>query len=305
MAGDTLAQASVIRFQSSFTVGGGVAYTRCLMFPHRKKVQWVQDRGSSAYGIPIPRSSAKQDFKQRALAKWQRRWDDSINGRSTYEVIKKVGLLNHYWPRQLIQFVTGYGHFPSYRFRFGKHPDNCCACGEPGTPLHYTTKCRLTLSYHLRCPADQYIEDLLNFITRQEDLIKSEQPEYSTIACIVHPTTKLMSPTTPFFSFLLEHSMTERDNQFQCLRPQPHVLALSVQFHAYPPNRQGAASVPSSGKYREDSSTFEIPYFVAKVAKFVAKWPKWSPSLSPRSGEPDVADASHPILIPVKLSSQP
>ncbi|GBM53555.1 hypothetical protein AVEN_175025-1 [Araneus ventricosus] len=44
-------------------------------------------------------------------------------------------------------------------------------------------------------------------------------------------------------------------------------------------------------KYREDSSTFEIPYF---VAKFVAK-----------VGEPDVATASHPILIPVKLSSQP
>ncbi|GBO33478.1 hypothetical protein AVEN_253101-1 [Araneus ventricosus] len=39
-------------------------------------------------------------------------------------------------------------------------------------------------------------------------------------------------------------------------------------------------------KYRKDSSTFEIPYFVAKV------------------GEPDVAAASHPILIPVKFSSQ-
>ncbi|GBN54897.1 hypothetical protein AVEN_213492-1 [Araneus ventricosus] len=77
---------------------------------------------------------------------------------------------------------------------FGKHPDNCCACGEPGAPLHYATKCRLTLSYHLWCPADQHIEawmkstakhrllsnkiiDLLNFITIQEDLLKSEQPE--------------------------------------------------------------------------------------------------------------------------------
>ncbi|GBM76108.1 hypothetical protein AVEN_18942-1 [Araneus ventricosus] len=37
MAGDTLAQASVIRFQSSCNVGGGFAYTRCLMYPHRKK----------------------------------------------------------------------------------------------------------------------------------------------------------------------------------------------------------------------------------------------------------------------------
>ncbi|GBM41985.1 hypothetical protein AVEN_146901-1 [Araneus ventricosus] len=37
MAGGTLAQASVIRFRSSYNVGGGVAYTRCLMYPHRKK----------------------------------------------------------------------------------------------------------------------------------------------------------------------------------------------------------------------------------------------------------------------------
>ncbi|GBM75246.1 hypothetical protein AVEN_200479-1 [Araneus ventricosus] len=46
-----------------------------------------------------------------------------------------------------------------------------------------------------------------------------------------------------------------------------------------------------NNRYREDSSTFEIPYFVAKMVAKV-------------SG-PDVAVASHPILIPVKLSSQP
>ncbi|GBM77871.1 hypothetical protein AVEN_24620-1 [Araneus ventricosus] len=50
----------------------------------------------------------------------------------------------------------------------------------------------------------------------------------------------------------------------------------------------------SPERYREDSSTFQIPYFVAIVTKFVAK-----------VGEPDVAAASHPVLIPVKLSSQP
>ncbi|GBN11491.1 hypothetical protein AVEN_173477-1 [Araneus ventricosus] len=37
MARDTLAQASVIRFRSSCNVGGGVAYTHCLIYPHRKK----------------------------------------------------------------------------------------------------------------------------------------------------------------------------------------------------------------------------------------------------------------------------
>ncbi|GBN49074.1 hypothetical protein AVEN_38074-1 [Araneus ventricosus] len=144
--------------------------------------------------VPLPRSSSKQDLKHRALAKWQRRWDDGIHGHSTYEIIKKVGLRNHNWPRQLIQFITGHVPFPSYLFRFRKHPDNCCAFREPGTTFHYATKCHLTFSYHLKCPADQHIEawlksitnhrllrnkiiDLLNFITSQEDLLKSEQPE--------------------------------------------------------------------------------------------------------------------------------
>ncbi|GBL87342.1 hypothetical protein AVEN_270587-1 [Araneus ventricosus] len=36
MAGDTLSQASAIRFRSSCNVGGGVAYTRCLIIPTEK-----------------------------------------------------------------------------------------------------------------------------------------------------------------------------------------------------------------------------------------------------------------------------
>ncbi|GBM11536.1 hypothetical protein AVEN_149466-1, partial [Araneus ventricosus] len=31
--------------------------------------------------------------------------------------------------------------FPILPFPIRKTPDNCCACGEPGTPLHYATKC--------------------------------------------------------------------------------------------------------------------------------------------------------------------
>ncbi|GBM99613.1 hypothetical protein AVEN_163919-1 [Araneus ventricosus] len=45
-----------------------------------------------------------------------------------------------------------------------------------------------------------------------------------------------------------------------------------------------------SDRHREDSSTFEIPYFIAKVAKFRGS---------------DVATVRHLILTPVKLSSQP
>ncbi|GBM10333.1 hypothetical protein AVEN_131072-1 [Araneus ventricosus] len=108
--------------------------------------------------IPLTRNSAKQDLKQRALTKWQQQWDEHKSVRSTHNVLKKVGLQIHNWPRQLTQFITGHGPFPSYLFRFGKHPDDYCACGEVGTPLHYATKCRLTLSHHLRCLADQHRE---------------------------------------------------------------------------------------------------------------------------------------------------
>ncbi|GBN59585.1 hypothetical protein AVEN_155333-1 [Araneus ventricosus] len=129
--------------------------------------------------VPLPRSSAKQDLKQRELAKWQSRWDDGINGCSTYEIIKKVGHRNHNWSRQLIQFITGHGPFPSYLFRFEKNPDNSCACGEPGTTLHYATKCRLTLFYHLRCPADQHIKAWMKSITNHRLLTNKIIPDSS------------------------------------------------------------------------------------------------------------------------------
>ncbi|GBL77858.1 hypothetical protein AVEN_143204-1 [Araneus ventricosus] len=67
------------------------------------------------------------------------------------------------------------------------------------------------------------IIDLLNFINSQEDYLNRNSQNNSTIACIVHPSTKLMSPSTPFFSSLLKHSMPETDHQFQCLRAQPRV----------------------------------------------------------------------------------
>ncbi|GBL92839.1 hypothetical protein AVEN_4543-1 [Araneus ventricosus] len=56
MAGDTLAQASVIRFLSSCNDGGGVAYTRCLMYLHRKKSNGFRsgERGGHSTQPPYP-----------------------------------------------------------------------------------------------------------------------------------------------------------------------------------------------------------------------------------------------------------
>ncbi|GBL88387.1 hypothetical protein AVEN_103039-1 [Araneus ventricosus] len=56
MAGDMPAQASVIRFRSSCNVGGGVAYTRCLIYPHRKKSSGFRsgERGGHSTQPPYP-----------------------------------------------------------------------------------------------------------------------------------------------------------------------------------------------------------------------------------------------------------
>ncbi|GBM54121.1 hypothetical protein AVEN_119850-1 [Araneus ventricosus] len=56
MAGDTLAQASAIRFRSSCNVGRGVAYIRCLMYPHRKKSNGFRsgERGGHSTQPPYP-----------------------------------------------------------------------------------------------------------------------------------------------------------------------------------------------------------------------------------------------------------
>ncbi|GBM47863.1 hypothetical protein AVEN_91846-1 [Araneus ventricosus] len=56
MVGDTLVQVSVTRFRSSCSVGGGVAYTCCLMYPHSKKSNGFRsgERGSHSTQPPYP-----------------------------------------------------------------------------------------------------------------------------------------------------------------------------------------------------------------------------------------------------------
>ncbi|GBN02667.1 hypothetical protein AVEN_121180-1 [Araneus ventricosus] len=93
----------------------------------------------------------------------------------------------------------------------------------------------------------------------------------------------------------------KRTSDIRRQKDEEHITLLSEpgsQYLRHLTSRSGhgeeiAASMFFS-RYREDSSTFEIPYFVAKVAKFVAK-----------VRGPDVAAVDHLILTPVKLSSQP
>ncbi|GBO40157.1 hypothetical protein AVEN_254208-1 [Araneus ventricosus] len=49
-----MAQASVIRFRSSYNVGGGVACTRCLMYPHKKKFNGFRSRECGGHSTQPP-----------------------------------------------------------------------------------------------------------------------------------------------------------------------------------------------------------------------------------------------------------
>ncbi|GBN85562.1 hypothetical protein AVEN_37034-1 [Araneus ventricosus] len=78
MAGDTLTQVFVIRFRSSWNVGGGVAYTRCLMYSHRKKSNGFRsgERGGHSTQLPYPMTSCWNVFRMYCWTfdiKWRRR----------------------------------------------------------------------------------------------------------------------------------------------------------------------------------------------------------------------------------------
>ncbi|GBN41360.1 hypothetical protein AVEN_53974-1 [Araneus ventricosus] len=94
MAGDTLAKASVIRFRSSCNVGG-VAYTRCLMYAHRKKSFGFRsgERGVHSTQPPYPMTCCWNVFRMYcstldtlcggAELCWNHTFRRSLNGKSS------------------------------------------------------------------------------------------------------------------------------------------------------------------------------------------------------------------------------
>ncbi|GBL62173.1 hypothetical protein AVEN_208129-1 [Araneus ventricosus] len=56
MAGERVAQASVIQFRSSCNVGGRVAYTRCLRHPHSKKSNGFRSGERGGHSLQPPYS---------------------------------------------------------------------------------------------------------------------------------------------------------------------------------------------------------------------------------------------------------
>ncbi|GBN33807.1 hypothetical protein AVEN_128332-1 [Araneus ventricosus] len=141
--------------------------------------------------LPFPKSFLKKQLLQLSLSRWQAEWDNGETGRSVYSIIPKIANKQLHWSRECIQFATSHGPFPSYLKRFGLHSTDYCGCGERENPLHYATRCPLTLSYHHKEPSPQFIvhwwksalsrklsrrniDNLITFLATNKDLIKSQ-----------------------------------------------------------------------------------------------------------------------------------
>ncbi|GBO46570.1 hypothetical protein AVEN_231616-1 [Araneus ventricosus] len=140
--------------------------------------------------VPLPKCYTKSLIKEWAMGIWQKHWNKCRNGRSTHKILPKVSLSPQGWPRELVQFVTEHGPFPSYLKWIERLITDNCACGAVGNPLHYATECPLTESFHMTKPSLEHLTawyksittnkgsidkvvKLIRFITDNEPLFKS------------------------------------------------------------------------------------------------------------------------------------
>ncbi|GBM09930.1 hypothetical protein AVEN_86814-1 [Araneus ventricosus] len=102
--------------------------------------------------LPKPLSYLKSEIRSEALSIWQDSWDNGETGRSTHDIVPRVSNKPIGWNREELMFITGHGPFPSYLHCFNLRTHDNCSCGEKGDPMHYSTKCRFTLSWHFQTP---------------------------------------------------------------------------------------------------------------------------------------------------------
>lgn len=94
---------------------------------------------------PLPFSHFTNLSRETVLREWQRQWDNSEKGRSTYDVLPVVKMGMQIRNHVLIYFITGKGSFPTFLRKINKLDTSLCVCGEEGSPLHFLqTSCRLS-----------------------------------------------------------------------------------------------------------------------------------------------------------------
>ncbi|GBL80982.1 hypothetical protein AVEN_83075-1 [Araneus ventricosus] len=105
--------------------------------------------------FPKPLSFLKCEIRSAALSIYQDKWNTGETSRSTYKIVPRVSNKPVGWSREQLMFVSGHGPFSSYLHRFNLLTHDNCSCGEKGDPMHYATKCPITLSWHFQTPTVQ------------------------------------------------------------------------------------------------------------------------------------------------------
>jgi Reverse transcriptase (RNA-dependent DNA polymerase)/Endonuclease-reverse transcriptase len=90
---------------------------------------------------------AIKQIKAAALVIWQKRWDDSLDGRTTYSFFPSIAdrlRMTHFEPDfHVTQFITGHGGFGSYFARFHisqSEQEAFCSCNDQSSE-HYLWDC--------------------------------------------------------------------------------------------------------------------------------------------------------------------
>uniref|UniRef100_A0ABD2WJK8 Reverse transcriptase domain-containing protein n=1 Tax=Trichogramma kaykai TaxID=54128 RepID=A0ABD2WJK8_9HYME len=92
-------------------------------------------------------NSVIADLETELMDTWQRRWDSSIKGRTTYEYFPSIrNRMEKTWielDHFTVQFLTGHGDFKNKLMKLGLKQEDTCACGEIETEAHVLRHCKL------------------------------------------------------------------------------------------------------------------------------------------------------------------
>lgn len=85
----------------------------------------------------------KREKEEGVMQQWQRRWDTIDKGRTTYKLVREVGVDILELDRKAIQLVTGHGNMKGYLKRFKlADTDGRCECGQANEDTeHILTDC--------------------------------------------------------------------------------------------------------------------------------------------------------------------
>lgn len=95
-----------------------------------REARRMRESGDVVESINV-RKRMKDKKREKMTQRWQKEWEEAENGRSTYEVTRRVGYDIIGLTHKGVQLVTGHGNMRAYLKRFNlSNTDGECDCGE-------------------------------------------------------------------------------------------------------------------------------------------------------------------------------